>query len=495
MPNRNLLELSLPFLVLAGIGVSPRAQAQSFLAERNADFGARNYTNSVGPGVPGNDPMGFFHWRSREIELVLDSSAQPYSMQVSAAASAWAAISDFTFIIRSTSSDPHAPLEDRDQPFGPIDPTDTSWKPRNSIIIGSTAAFGAPLAVTSHVIEAGTNEINEADILISPADGSGNALSPLEIQALVLHELGHLLGLGHASNGTCQPPSSNNDQHVEEDPAEEGNACLLSLPVMARGHFNVQLKAEDILGLETSTLRYPWYQPESQSIVRIRRRHSHPASLGPDLQLWAQVPTAPPGSGISHAADITKATADAYCRLLDFAEASSYQTGCAPASQEYARINPVDSSWEVVRAMPIPGCYEVISSVACNPSHDRSSDPHRGCVGGWAACDGPFCTTDLTDPSQCGACGAAPCEHPTTACDPMTLQCVCEDPTCGCGPGLEWCGGQCVQPSGQPGLCGCPPGYTDCGGNCVSLSLDQNHCGQCGNACPTGTVCDAARCR
>lgn len=60
------------------------------------------------------------------------------------------------------------------------------------------------------------------------------------------------------------------------------------------------------------------------------------------------------------------------------------------------------------------------------------------------------CEVDLlSDPANCGACGAA------------------------CSPGVR-----CVE-----GVCGCRPGLTDCAGFCVDVASDDAHCGACGNEC------------
>jgi hypothetical protein len=89
----------------------------------------------------------------------------------------------------------------------------------------------------------------------------------------------------------------------------------------------------------------------------------------------------------------------------------------------------------------------------------------------------------------------------------------------GCGGGLTYCSGSCVDLSsdylncgacgyacpsaGQNsyacigGVCtvtGCATGFVNCGGwTCVDLSSDSLNCGSCGNACPSG-VCSSGAC-
>lgn len=40
----------------------------------------------------------------------------------------------------------------------------------------------------------------------------------------------------------------------------------------------------------------------------------------------------------------------------------------------------------------------------------------------------------------------------------------------------------------------CEPGLVDCGEGCTALAGDSNHCGACGNACPSGVTCAVGRC-
>src|SRR5262245_26733518 len=93
----------------------------------------------------------------------------------------------------------------------------------------------------------------------------------------------------------------------------------------------------------------------------------------------------------------------------------------------------------------------------------------------WAGCDrgvscgadapmscGSSCVSPMTDPRNCGACGAS------------------------CPDGLSGAAGTCVLT--------CPVGQTSCDGGCFDLQKDTNRCGGCGNACPSGYVCSAGSC-
>ena len=57
------------------------------------------------------------------------------------------------------------------------------------------------------------------------------------------------------------------------------------------------------------------------------------------------------------------------------------------------------------------------------------------------------------------------------------------------------CGNAC--PTGQSctgGACGCGPNQTDCSGTCANTMTDRNNCGACGTACPEGQNCAAGQC-
>jgi hypothetical protein len=152
--------------------------------------------------------------------------------------------------------------------------------------------------------------------------------------------------------------------------------------------------------------------------------------------------------------------------------------------------------------------------------------PSFACVG--TECPAPYATCAegpsfkcgqnlLTDPENCGACGAscvgfqprhmsASCANGTCAYECLTvpddqgvnhvfkdcdgrLENGCEidvtiDPAnCGaCGHACA-AGVECLM-----GKCGCPDGKVDCYGHCRDLRIEDGNCGACGNACPYNPV-------
>lgn len=80
----------------------------------------------------------------------------------------------------------------------------------------------------------------------------------------------------------------------------------------------------------------------------------------------------------------------------------------------------------------------------------------------------------LRDPQHCGQCNRP------------------------CGPGLECCGGLCVNTATSATHCGgcggnCQ-GETCCGGRCFATETSTTHCGACGRACDEGEVCCGDAC-
>jgi hypothetical protein len=146
----------------------------------------------------------------------------------------------------------------------------------------------------------------------------------------------------------------------------------------------------------------------------------------------------------------------------------------------------------------------------------------------WGNCNNDMCSdgceTNLkNDPKNCGACGRACSDG---------QQCI--NGSCLCPPGLQFCGGECVDLAKDPANCGtcgyeCPgpsatrpgqkqvgggplceqgdckyvcfPGWADCDGKITNgceaqLDRDQKNCGGCGIACDiaAGQPCVGGKC-
>ncbi|MFO0627329.1 MAG: hypothetical protein U0325_17090 [Polyangiales bacterium] len=148
------------------------------------------------------------------------------------------------------------------------------------------------------------------------------------------------------------------------------------------------------------------------------------------------------------------------------------------------------------------------------------------CATGFADCDGNLangCEVRLSDdPSNCGACrntcvlpnaaarcaaGACQvdrCSDGFRSCDQSDAN-GCEVDTRTSTQHCGACGVSCFVNNGVgacvAGACrvsSCTPGFADCDGNvgngCETSTQSSQHCGRCGNACPTGTFCAVDAC-
>ncbi len=148
----------------------------------------------------------------------------------------------------------------------------------------------------------------------------------------------------------------------------------------------------------------------------------------------------------------------------------------------------------------------------------RACLPGQACGGGMCACPAgevacsTGCVNTQADVRNCGTCGSV-CSANGGAASCSAGQCAVScsvgrgdcnaDVSDGCESTLATnpsncgaCGAACSPPPNgsaacRAGLCvyACVSGYTSCSGRCVSLAADSNNCGACGRACAPGNYC------
>lgn len=124
------------------------------------------------------------------------------------------------------------------------------------------------------------------------------------------------------------------------------------------------------------------------------------------------------------------------------------------------------------------------------------SDP--SCPPGMNRCGGK-CVDLRNDSNHCGKCG-----------QPCTGGTVCKSGSC-CPPSMTNCGGLCADLFSDAKHCGkcnqscgkdeecvgsmcCGTGQANCNGKCTKVESDVNNCGSCGNKCPANEKCEKGKC-
>jgi hypothetical protein len=103
------------------------------------------------------------------------------------------------------------------------------------------------LAATSFMIDTATGEIAEADIFFNSrfafSVAPGGQPEKVDLESVVLHELGHLLGLGHSAIGETERSSSGNRRVIGS------GSVMFPIAMTAGATADRVLQADDIAGI------------------------------------------------------------------------------------------------------------------------------------------------------------------------------------------------------------------------------------------------------
>ncbi|WP_437968451.1 MXAN_6577-like cysteine-rich protein [Sorangium sp. So ce260] len=157
-----------------------------------------------------------------------------------------------------------------------------------------------------------------------------------------------------------------------------------------------------------------------------------------------------------------------------------------------------------------------VALLVCSASCAQADRESKSCDDGLAMCGGA-CVDTQADPDNCGDCGSVcasgqRCEAGECADEDRGGGGSGEDDSAPCAPGLEECGGRCVDLDNNPrhcggcgekcpddqlcedGACRCDVGLEACDGGCADLSKDPMHCGACGAGCALDQTCVDGAC-
>ena len=179
-------------LALLITGVLLPEAAQAFRMWQTSAIGR----TSVVRGVKCDDRGGFAHWENHQIDWELSSTSVTAARAgaLTRAAASWSAVSASDYLLTNVGTGPGG--------FG----TDQ----RNTVVwAAGNGCTGNCLAITAIVVQAG-QVIVESDISVNntvawSTDGS----TPNDIEAMLLHELGHSLGIDHSEVNTLPTPVMN----------------------------------------------------------------------------------------------------------------------------------------------------------------------------------------------------------------------------------------------------------------------------------------------